>query len=301
MRILISAIAALLAITGIVIAQDTWRTLPDNRSVNGIVTMCVNDEGYAVPVTVTANPCPIGGGTQSTNIAQVGGATVATGSGTAAGTIRVELPTNGTGVVGLNAGSNIIGNVRIDQTTPGTTNAVVAASTAGVAQAFGATNSDTQSTSSTANHSLILARQQYYDGTQFVRARGDTVGAYVQLKASTSGGATAFKRVSTADTNAAVIKGSAGQLCLASASNVNAAVRYLKLYNKATAPTVGTDVPVFTIAIPGATTGGLSPTFQPAVCVEFATGISMALTTEATDAGSTGVAASEIVVNVGYK
>ena len=58
------------------------------------------------------------------NLAQVAGSATATGSGTAAGSLRVELPTNGTGVVGLNAGSAIIGNVRVDQTTPGATNGV---------------------------------------------------------------------------------------------------------------------------------------------------------------------------------
>ena len=36
-----------------------------------------------------------------------------TGSGTATGALRVELPTNGTGVVGLNAGTNNIGDVDI--------------------------------------------------------------------------------------------------------------------------------------------------------------------------------------------
>lgn len=39
---------------------------------------------------------------QSVNLAQVAGATVATGSGTATGAIRVELPTNGTGAVTIN-------------------------------------------------------------------------------------------------------------------------------------------------------------------------------------------------------
>lgn len=61
---------------------------------------------------------------QSVNMAQIGGSSTATGHGTASGSLRVELPTDGTGVVGLNAGSNIIGKVGIDQTTPGTTNAI---------------------------------------------------------------------------------------------------------------------------------------------------------------------------------
>lgn len=60
------------------------------------------------------------------NIDKVAGGAVATGHGTAAGALRVELPTDGTGAVGLNAGSAIIGKVGIDQTTPGTTNLVTA-------------------------------------------------------------------------------------------------------------------------------------------------------------------------------
>ena len=43
------------------------------------------------------------------NITQVAGASISQGHGTAAAAIRVELPTDGTGVVGLNAGTNTIG------------------------------------------------------------------------------------------------------------------------------------------------------------------------------------------------
>lgn len=50
-------------------------------------------------------------GNQAVNLAQVAGATVATGNGTASGAVRVALPTDGTGVVGLNAGSNLVGQV----------------------------------------------------------------------------------------------------------------------------------------------------------------------------------------------
>lgn len=58
-----------------------------------------------------------------------------TGSGTATGALRVELPTNGTGVVGLNAGSNTIGSIASITTSviPGTaaTNLGKAIDTAG--------------------------------------------------------------------------------------------------------------------------------------------------------------------------
>lgn len=66
------------------------------------------------------------------NITQFAGTGAQTGSGTATGALRVELPTNGTGVVGLNAGTAIVGKVGIDQTTPGTTNAVAISGASGL-------------------------------------------------------------------------------------------------------------------------------------------------------------------------
>lgn len=131
-------------------------------------------------------------------------------------------------------------------------------------------------------------------------ATGSNVIGYVGLEPRTSGGVSVSKTVSAASTNATSVKGSAGQLFGWALSNVNAAARYLKLYNKASAPTVGTDTPVMTLIIPGNTAGaGQVQMFDQGIA--FGTGIAFALTTEATDAGSTGVAANEIVVNLFYK
>jgi hypothetical protein len=116
----------------------------------------------------------------------------------------------------------------------------------------------------------------------------------------TAGGLTMSKTVSAASTNATSVKGSAGKVYAIQASNVNASARYLKLYNKATAPTVGSDTIVKTLIIPGNTAGAGTNIVFP-TGIEFTTGIAFALTTEATDAGTTGVAASEIVVNIDYK
>lgn len=116
----------------------------------------------------------------------------------------------------------------------------------------------------------------------------------------TAGGLSMSKTVSAASTNATSLKASAGKIYSIQASNVNAAARYLKLYNKSSAPTVGTDTPVKTLIIPGNTAGAGTNIVFP-TGIEFATGIAFALTTEATDAGTTGVAASEIVVNIDYK
>jgi hypothetical protein len=123
----------------------------------------------------------------------------------------------------------------------------------------------------------------------------------VTPEAHTAGGATPYHLVSAASTNATSVKASAGQIYMITASNVNAAPRYLKLYNKASAPSVGSDTPVHTFIIPGNTDGAGTNIPVPACGLEFTTGIALALTTEATDAGSTGVAANEIVVNLATK
>lgn len=111
------------------------------------------------------------------------------------------------------------------------------------------------------------------------------------------GGLTTSKTVSAASTNATAVKTSPGRVHGFAASNVNAAVRYLKLYNKASAPTVGTDVPFMTLSLPPGTNTNMN---WPAGIL-FSTGIAFALTTEATDAGSTGVSVSEHVVHIFYK
>lgn len=66
------------------------------------------------------------------NLGQVGGSSTATGHGTAAGSLRVELPTDGTGVVGLNAGTNTVGKTfSAYQTTKALTHASVSISSSG--------------------------------------------------------------------------------------------------------------------------------------------------------------------------
>ena len=116
----------------------------------------------------------------------------------------------------------------------------------------------------------------------------------------TTGGATPYKLVSAASTNATSLKASAGQVFMITASNVNAAACYLKFYNKASAPTVGTDTPILTFIIPGNTAGAGTNIPVPACGIAFDTGIAFATTVEATDAGTTGVAADEVVINIAY-
>lgn len=115
---------------------------------------------------------------------------------------------------------------------------------------------------------------------------------------ATAGGTSIHRRISTADTNAQSIKASAGQVYAIMASNLNAAARYLKLYNKASAPVVGTDTPVMTLMIPPNSSGFVLPV---SAGIEFPAGIASAITAGSADADTTAVAAGDIIFHAFYK
>lgn len=123
----------------------------------------------------------------------------------------------------------------------------------------------------------------------------------VNPEPQTANGLSISRTLSAASTNATSVKGSAGQVYTVIAHNINAAVRYLKLYNKATAPTVGTDTPVMTLPIPANAAGAGFVLDTGGMGIAFATGIGYAITTGVADADTGAVAANEIVVNVLYK
>ena len=102
---------------------------------------------------------------------------------------------------------------------------------------------------------------------------------------------------SAATTNATAVKASAGTLWSAVATNTSASTRYLKLYNKASAPTVGTDVPVLVITLPATSTVNVSGGSNG---VRFSTGIALAVTGAAGDTDTTAIGAAEIKVASTY-
>lgn len=116
---------------------------------------------------------------------------------------------------------------------------------------------------------------------------------------SAQDGWTQTRVVSAASTNATSVKASAGEVGFIYAVNLNAAVRFLKLYNKASSPTVGTDTPVATLPIPASTTGAGFMISIPEG-VQFTTGIALAITTGYADADTGAVAAGEQFIWMGY-
>lgn len=102
---------------------------------------------------------------------------------------------------------------------------------------------------------------------------------------------------SAATTNATSIKATAGTVYSITVSNTGAAAAYVKLYNKASAPTVGTDVPVLTIAVPAS--GMVNVPFG-SMGHRFATGIALAITNGAADNDTAAVAANQVKVLTSY-
>jgi len=114
-----------------------------------------------------------------------------------------------------------------------------------------------------------------------------------------SGGLLTHRLISAASTNATSVKASAGQVYGGYISNINTAARYLKLYNKASAPTVGTDTPFMTLLIPGNSAGG-GGIFSFPHAIPMGTGIAFAITTGATDADTGAVVSAEVIINLFY-
>lgn len=106
---------------------------------------------------------------------------------------------------------------------------------------------------------------------------------------------------STASTNGALVSSATTGVQSVFATNTGAAVAYVKLYNKVTAPTVGTDVPEMIIPVPAAV-GGVPGVSAPIDCgfsgMRFPLGLGIATTGGAADADTTAVAAGQVKVKI---
>lgn len=187
-----------------------------------------------------------------------------TGSGTATGALRVELPTNGTGVIATVGAVTSITNAL-----PAGTNAI-----GKLAANSGVDIGDVDITS--------------------IAAGTNTIGN-VGIVPRTSGGFTTYHLVSGASTNATSVKASAGQLFGWYVYNSNASARKLVFHNTAGTPTAGASV-FFSIVIPPSSGANV---FTDAG-IAFSTGIGITTVTGLADSDSTGVAANDLIINLFY-
>ena len=111
-----------------------------------------------------------------------------------------------------------------------------------------------------------------------------------------SGSASTYHKVAAASTNADSVKGSPGILTGYYLVNIAGTFRYVKLYNTAGTPTVGTDVPRCVYGIPPLSAANMVLAFPAA----FETGIGIAIVTGIQDSDATAVAANDVAVTLHY-
>ena len=111
------------------------------------------------------------------------------------------------------------------------------------------------------------------------------------------GGLTKARIQSLATTNSTLVKGSPGQPYAIDVGNNGASDAWLKLYDKAAAPTVGTDTPVASIYLPKGTARTIIFTD---IGVVFSNGIGYGLTGAAIDTDTTAVAVNQVTGILAY-
>lgn len=214
------------------------------------------------------------------------------------------VPTSGTGAI-TTLGQTLLDGANI--THGATTDAAVTAGATGslsaklrsisrdiVANIVLAAGSATIGTVNVAPSQLGTLGNTTMSGSVPVTAASDQT---VTVKGTTtSNGLTASRVNAAASTNATNLKASAGNIFEIDVYNVAAYDVFLKLYNKASAPTVGTDTPVWTIPIKAGT--GFSRVFP--MGRQFGTGISYAITKLQADSDTTATVASDVTGTIAW-
>ena len=285
--------------------SGTWDEVGINDSGNSLTV----DAPVGTPVFVRLSD-----GSSAIATLPVSLASVPSHAVTNAGTFAVQST--------LQAGSAIVGQVGIDQTTPGTTNGVQinAALPAGtnaigkLSANSGVDIGDVDVTSIAAGDNnignidvaSIAAGDNNIGNVDIVTLPATPAGTNligrVQIDAQSANAADSLKYTSVGSTeDEHAVKATAGVLYSVIATNTNAAVRYFRCANLTAANTApGTSTPIIDLAIPGAATGaGFSHTFP--VGLTFSTALTCWLVTGAADSDVAEVAANEIKVLYSYK
>ena len=125
----------------------------------------------------------------------------------------------------------------------------------------------------------------------------NTIGTVKVIGANTSG-VQYQKFISAVGVNSTLVKANPANLNILHIVNGAATLRYFKLYNKASAPTVGVDVPLITITLP---TGSSNFTLPALVGIDFSIGLSFAVTLGVSDADTTPfTVAGEVTAMIAY-
>jgi hypothetical protein len=107
-----------------------------------------------------------------------------------------------------------------------------------------------------------------------------------------------FRLLSAATVNNTLVRAGPAKLGWLVAGNVGATVAYVKIFDKATIPAAGTDIPILTYMIPGSTVGGV-PQIIP-IRLPIFLGFGFAITGLMIDSDATVVALNQVNVNFSY-
>lgn len=118
----------------------------------------------------------------------------------------------------------------------------------------------------------------------------------LQARANATGAMLNARVMSAATVNNTLVKASAGRVLGWSLSNTSAAAKFVKIYNKSSAPIAGTDTPVLTLVIPA----GGTIIFSSNIGIALATGFGYAITNLAADADTTAVALNDVIGGIFY-
>jgi hypothetical protein len=135
------------------------------------------------------------------------------------------------------------------------------------------------------------------DGTNIRTLRTDANGTLqIGIDATSSIGASTYRVISAASTNAANIKATPGKIVGFNLLNLAATARYVKFYNKATAPIPGTDSPQETVLVPA----GGQVMIDRAFGTLYSVGIGVSINGGALDTDATAVAANDVILELFY-
>ncbi len=119
---------------------------------------------------------------------------------------------------------------------------------------------------------------------------------------STVGGDNQFHLIAANTNNATLVSPGQHQVHGVQVSGVGSAPAYLKFYDKASAPTCGTDTPVKVIAIPAAPTAANGGVNNPLVGFpQFQLGLGICVVTGIADSDNTAPGASTFNINFDWK
>lgn len=241
-------------------------------------------------------------------------------SGTATASSSVELACNGKGGCMIQVTGTYTGPLSLQATIDGTNWVTV-----GMASAIKNVNTDTYSTTiasastgiffascagyvkiritalaavtGTATVSMNLSRAARTVTMDSAIPAGTNILGQVQLQPSANQGNTLHAKISTADVNATNVKSSAGTVMAGLIANKALTGMWLKLYDKATAPVVGTDVPVCRVFVGASST--LPFDFGPNGG-KFVNGIGYGMTSTDANTDTVGVLAAQCYLTLVY-